>query len=163
MTEREINILLKDRVIKIARNFKTKHLKNDVSIDSIIHFLNCMGFSVYSYSDDEGSPILTQYGLRAHANNVKAFTFIAHSPILTQYGLRAHANNVEAFTFIIQGELKMVFIKKGTTHRERLYLLLHEIGHILLKHIGGDSEIAKSDGYDEEIEANAFAYAVLNL
>ena len=76
---------------------------------------------------------------------------------IERYNLQ-HKMNLKAFTY--SKTAKIIFID-GTLHSDdRLYLLLHEIGHIALGHIG-DGRLMTRNQILIEFEADAFAYEVL--
>lgn len=58
------------------------------------------------------------------------------------------------------GDENIIFINGDLSPEDRLYLLLHEIGHILLIHIG-DGKRYTRNGILIDVEANAFVYGVL--
>lgn len=69
-----------------------------------------------------------------------------------------HKKSLKAFTY--SNAAKIIFID-GTLHSDdRLYLLLHEIGHIALGHIG-DGKLMTRNQILIEFEADNFAYTVI--
>ena len=78
---------------------------------------------------------------------------------ISRYNLHEKAEKNKAFTYCSAAHL--IFIDNKSSGEDKLYLLLHEIGHILLKHVGnGDSHEQNKILLD--IEADAFVYTVLN-
>ena len=67
--------------------------------------------------------------------------------------------NHKAFTY--NGSAKYIFIDGNIPCESRLYLLLHEIGHILLGHIG-DGKSYTRNSILIDVEANAFVNDVLS-
>lgn len=76
---------------------------------------------------------------------------------LQRYQVTHKAENVRSFTYY--GNARIIFINNNETNEDKVYLLIHEIGHIELKHIGKDADKIRSDVV-KEIEADAFAYEV---
>ena len=68
------------------------------------------------------------------------------------------AKKYRAFTHF--GLAKIIFIDGRQSPEDRCYLLLHEIGHILLGHIG-DGKRYSRNSILIDVEANAFVNAVL--
>ena len=110
-----------------------RSLKGNINIPSLIKYIEKFGYSVVFFHTEEGDEILRAYGL-THEDK-KAFTYC--------------------------GTTKMVFIDGNLPTRNQIYSLLHECGHISLRHIG-DDDIDLFDSREIENEAEAFAYTVLN-
>ena len=74
-------------------------------------------------------------------------------------GIREACEKTRGFTYV-DSRNRLVFINNGLTEAERTYVLLHELGHILLCH----SISAPIFGRDvsEEHEANEFVHYVLH-
>lgn len=77
---------------------------------------------------------------------------------LIQYNCVDIAKNHRAFTQC--GVPKTIFINNNASLEDKRYLLLHEIGHILLGHIGDGYGYARNSILID-IEANAFVNALL--
>ena len=118
---------------KLAKKVK-KELKNNIDIISVIDYLQKCGYSTVFFNNNYGDEELTRYGLESK----KQLTAFAYSET-------AH----------------IVFVDSNTAVEDRLYLLLHELGHIVLKHIG-DGNLIHRNHILIDIEADAFAYEILN-
>lgn len=110
-----------------------RSLKGNINIPNLIKYIESFGYSVVFFHTEEGDEILRAYGL-THEDK-KAFTYC--------------------------GTTKMVFIDGRLPTSSQIYSLLHECGHISLRHIG-DGDIDLLDSRVIENEAEAFAYMVLN-
>lgn len=121
------------KVFKHAKKFITQ-VKGEICIDTIRAFLNRKGYMVIPYNNEEGNFIIEQYDLLEYSQKVESFTFC-------KYGY------------------KFVFVQDTLTDTEKLYTLLHEVGHIVLGHLKIE-KFPQSDQLDD-IEAYAFTYAVL--
>ena len=120
---------------KIAKRLK-KELGKEITIDKLSTALSKRGFSLLYTDSPEGIEQLEYYKLSDYAKTKKCFTYCS--------------------------SVKLVFVD-GTLHKSDITkLLLHELAHIELRHIGyTDYHI-----YDEvsaEVEADAVVYSVLNL
>lgn len=123
---------------KIKRAAK-KYIKatNGNNLSSAIDYLSVIGYSVIFFNTSPGDEAIRAYGLEWEKDTLKAFT--CHE-----------VNGISA-----------VFIDNNLHINDKLYLILHEIGHILLGHVG-DGHIAYRDQLYSDIEADAFAFEVLN-
>ena len=70
-----------------------------------------------------------------------------------------YAQNVLSFTYCGASQ-KIVFINRQSRESQRLFLLLHEIGHIFLGHSGSDN-ILGTDNKQLEVDADMFALAAM--
>ena len=125
---------MKNLVTKTAINF-IKQTKNRKSFDSITELLK----SKYC--------------------TVTFFTESARMELLRKYGLPRTFQNKDAFT-VIDDDMTLIYIKSDASPEDKLYLLLHEVGHIELNHLEMSTLTCSSRLHD--IEADAFAYTVLN-
>lgn len=87
-----------------------------------------------------------------------------HAEILNNFGALQLAGRTKAFTYVSKQE-KVVFISIGISANEKRLLLAHELGHIALNHVSGDSVIGYKPGGliddGQEDEANSFALEFL--
>lgn len=123
-----------ENIKKATKNLK-KELGKEVKIEAVVSALTRRGFTLFYTNTDEGIEQLERYNLTQYAKNKKCFTYIS--------------------------SVKLVFVD-DTLHRNDIKkLLLHELAHIDLRHVGyTDCQI-----YDEvsaEVEADAVVYNVLN-
>lgn len=121
-----------NNVNKSAKRLR-KNLKNKISIPNLITYLETLGYSTVFFNTMEGDTLLKSYGLSP--GTTKAFTYC--------------------------GTTQIVFLDNNLPTQDKIYSLLHEMGHILLCHIG-DNKIKFLDKRLMENEAEAFAYTVLN-
>ncbi len=119
---------------KITKRLK-KELGKEVKIETLTDAFTKRGFTLLYLNSDEGIEQLEHHKLKEYAKNKKCFTFIS--------------------------SVKLVFVD-GTLHKSDIIkLLLHELAHIELRHIGYTDYYI----YDEvtaEVEADAVVYSVLN-
>lgn len=76
---------------------------------------------------------------------------------IERYNL-GHKKSLKAFTY--SNAAKIIFIDGALHSDDRLYLLLHEIGHIALGHIG-DGRLMTRNQILIEFEADSFAYSII--
>lgn len=120
-----------EKTAKILR----KKLKNNIEIIQLENYIRELGYDVVYYNTKSGDETLFAYDLYEKSRMVRSFT------------------NVNG--------AKIVFVDGNEHTHDKLILLLHELGHILLKHLG-DGNIARRDKYYIDLEAETFAYLVLN-
>lgn len=119
-------------VKKTSKQFYKK-VKGTVGIEDVTAQLKELGYSVVMFNAPDGDEMLQT--LKISPGSAKAFTYC--------------------------GSVRVVFVDATLHTNDKLYSLLHELGHIMLEHIGS----GKSDMYDRrtaENEAEAFAYTVLS-
>ena len=116
---------------KFAKKFAHK-LGEEVNFENIKHYLEKNGWTIYFY-DDEFDDVISTMVLSDIAKKTKGFVHQTTSR-------------------------KMVFIKNNLDYLERLEVILHELGHILLEH-----HISTKDLKVKEIEANAFVHAMFRI
>lgn len=115
--------------------FFLKELKGKVDFCSVRNYLSGKGFSVAFYNPEKDNDLLIKYNVLQFSKTVKGFT-------------------------IFRKDFMAVFIDESISCEEKLYVLLHETGHIILGHI------EKKNIQDErfmEMEADAFAYKALEV
>lgn len=123
-----------ENIKKIAKKLK-KELGKEVRIEAVISALTKRGFTLLYTDTDEGIEQLEYYNLTQYAKNKKCFTYIS--------------------------SVKLIFVDGTLNKSDIIKLLLHELAHIDLRHIG----YAEHHIYDEvsaEIEADAVVYNVLS-
>ena len=124
---------IKDKCRSAAKTFY-KAVKGKVDFVNAEAFVNKMGFTVIFFNTPEGDIEAARYGVLSDTDENESFT----------YNSAAH----------------IIFINDNVPCERKLYLLLHEIGHIMLNHLG-DGRIRVTDKVLLDIEANAFVYDVL--
>ncbi len=121
-----------NKVEKISNNLR-KTLKGNITLKTLSEYLQTLGYATVFFNTEEGDEILKAYGI--------------------------NPGNTNAFTYI--GPTRIVFVNANLHSQDKIYALLHELGHILLAHIGTDN-IDLLNKRSSENEAEAFAYMVLN-
>lgn len=121
-------------IFRNARKFITKDLKRNLDFESVEKYLNKIGYIVLFYDESESSEIIQKYDLVEYSKSCNAFT-------------------------INDEHIKVVFINTKLSSQDMLYAVLHEVGHILLKHL--DCRTVTANRNLQEIEADAFVYEVL--
>ena len=112
-----------------------KLIKYDISIDGLVWYLQADKWSVVFFNTKEGDRIVSQLGLTKEADKKQAFTYCKNG-------------------------MRFVFIDNCVDEEGQQALLLHEIGHIVLKHLNG---FVNPDSMQCQMEANNFVGAVLQL
>ena len=126
---------MQNSVVKAAIKSRNSDLKNKIDLETIKNVLRSKGCAVLFYDPDEGNRILCEYKLEEYARAVEAFTFK-------------------------KDEMRIVFVRSKVSCEDKLYLLLHEVGHVILRHAEKSALISNSRLQD--FEADTFAYTVLN-
>lgn len=121
-------------IFRLARKFITKDLKRKLNFETVEKYLNKIGYIVLFYDESDSSEIIQKYDLVEYSKSCNAFT-------------------------INDEDIKVVFINTKLSSQDMLYAVLHEIGHILLKHL--DCRTVTANRNLQEIEADAFVYEVL--
>ena len=111
-----------------------KSVKYNVTFKNAETYLTTLGYSIVFFGTASGDAEIEKHGLQ-YMTDEKAFTYC--------------------------GQSKLVFIDASLHANDKLLVLLHEIGHILFGHLGKNKHLTRDD-VKAEIEADAFAYGVLN-
>lgn len=115
-----------------AKKFK-KALRGEISLVNAVDYAKNIGYNVVFFQSPDNK-YLKRYDLSEAAESIPAFT----------YNEMAH----------------IIFINDHLSHHDKLHKLLHELGHISLGHIGGNTLYLLNK--DEiEAEAETFVYIVL--
>lgn len=125
---------MNNQIKKAANQFIKKELKNKVDFETVCEYLRTIGYAVIFYNSYKDNEILNKYDLTDFSKTVKAFT-------------------------IFRKDLKAVFIDENSSCNDKICSLLHETAHIIFGHI---NEKNIKESRTMEMEADAFAYAVLN-
>lgn len=120
-------------LVEIAAKNYIKNTHSNDKIRNAVAYLNSIGYMVEFFDDD--------------------------NPLINLYELTEKALTTPAFT-CFEG-VKKVFIHKNLATDDKYYLLLHEIGHIVLNHTTMESTNYINKRY-MEMEADAFAYYIIN-
>ena len=126
---------MKNPVIRTAHKFIRKTLKGKTDINSITMYLQRKGYAVTMYDNDEEDALILKHDLDSRVKIIHAFT-------------------------VVENNSRFVYINNALSAENKTYSILHETGHIVLGHL--DSEDIVVNERRREMEAEAFAYAVLN-
>ena len=122
-------------ITKTAKKFIRQNLKNKISFEALMNYIQKLGYIIIFYKQGQPNDMLLKYNKMDSAAKYHAFT-------------------------IRRNEAKYVFIDSDISYQDKLYYLAHELGHIILGHL--DSNVNISDCRHQEMQAEAFAHAVLN-
>ena len=126
---------MKNPVIRAAHKFINKTLKGKTDINSITMYLQSKGYSVTMYANEEEDELIAKHELDSRVKIIHAFT-------------------------VVENNSKFVYVNNALSAENKTYSILHETGHIVLGHL--DSEDIVVNERRREMEAEAFAYTVLN-
>lgn len=127
---------MKNKNISRTANKFIKILKGEVEFSCIENYLlTKYGFKLIFFNTPSGDAELLRYGMVEKAKSTNAFSYT--------------------------GTAKIIFINNSVSSEDKLYLLLHETGHIVLEHFSNNKLLLKNK-LQLDIEADAFAYAVLH-
>lgn len=126
---------MKNPVIRAAQNFINKVLKGKTDINSITVYLQSIGYTVSLYENEEEDNLIEKYELDNRIKLVHAFT-------------------------ATEGNARFVYVNNSLSSENKRYAILHEASHIILGHLDSDDLVV--DERLREMEAEAFAYTVLN-
>lgn len=112
-----------------------KSIKGKIEFENVEGYLCRLGYEVFFFNTAAGDTELARYGQTEKAKTSKAFTYV--------------------------GTAKIVFINNRLSVEDKLYLLLHEVGHIALKHLDYE-RLSAHNRILLDVDADAFVYFVLN-
>lgn len=120
-----------------ASKLLRRYYLSDLSLDNIIYIINDYGYDIVEYTDNgsESKQLLQSLELLEFAKMNKAFTYSDTST-------------------------KIIFIREELNAKEKLYVLAHELGHIVCKHT--DKKASFSGNVEDEREANEFAHYIMH-
>lgn len=121
--------------VKKAANKLYNKLKGDITFSAVEDYLKKLGYKIIFFNTIHGDAELARYGLTEKAQQTDAFTYC--------------------------GSAKIVFINSLISVEDRFYLLLHEVAHIILKHLE-PGRISMSNSILLDIDADAFVHLLLN-
>lgn len=110
-----------------------RQLKGDLTIPNLIRFIESKGYNVVFFNTDEGDDLIRRYNI----------------------------DRKSVPSFMYTGITKVVFVDDLLHINDKAYCLLHECGHLILKHTK-ENEIHTIDKRSTECEADAFAYSVMH-
>lgn len=125
---------MKKYILKTAKR-TIKATNGKIDFITIEKYLDIIGYKIIFFNTLYGDGEIKRYQLETQAKNLKAFTY--------------------------SNAAQIVFIDNDIHSDDKLYLLLHELGHILLNHIG-DGKLHLRNKILSDVEANAFVFEVLN-
>ena len=124
-----------NKIKRAAKVFLQDELKGKIGYIDIKGYLQRIGYQIILYNIEDDFTLLNKYGINTNELNVNAFTLCTDN-------------------------FKAVFIDDRVTSDNVIYSLLHEIGHIVLRHLENESICTNSRLQD--MQADVFAYEVLN-
>ncbi len=116
---------------KAARKVR-KQLRGEITFETLTEYINHFGYCVILFNDYDEA--LTCHNIAEYAVGKSAFTY-------TQ-------------------DTNIIFIRETLHANDKVILLLHEIGHIVLGHMKGN-HLRVSDAIETEYQADTFAHLVL--
>ena len=126
------------QVRKIAGEYLRRQISGAVTSEKVISVLESQGYTVVQYNSVSNSKDISELaallGVGEYLRSSKGFTY-------------ADSNN------------RIVFLNEDLSEEERAYVLLHEQGHILCRHLC-EGNILGNDVVQEH-EANEFVHFVL--
>ena len=125
---------MNEKIFKTAKKF-IKGIKRKVEFSNIENYLNSMEIQIIFFNTPQGDVEVMRYNLKSKTEKYSAFTY--------------------------WGTVKIIFIDNDISCEDKLYALLHEVGHILLGHIG-DGKLYIRNRILIDIEADAFTHEVLH-
>ena len=121
--------------ISQAKRLLRKYKLGKVNLDNIIYIIENQGYEIIEYSLREKNTVLSHLNLDNYAQGCKSFSYNGNG-------------------------LKFVFLREDTDVNEKIYALLHELGHIVCGHMRRSSTSPLD--VEEEREANEFAHYILH-
>ena len=126
---------MKEKEIKRLAKKLNKALKGKADFVSIEEHLKTLGYKVIFFNTPVGDKEIIRYNLMLKAEKVDAFTYTSAA--------------------------KIVFINNDCSGEEKLYLLYHEVGHILLGHMDYP-RLSTRNKVLLDIETDVFAYNIIH-
>lgn len=115
--------------IKKQSKLLYKKLKGKLEVLNVVEFLGTLGYDVIFFNDADKTDFALRYGIEL--GDTKAITYF--------------------------GDTRIVFVKDELSRTDKLHVLFHECGHILLGHVE-ENQIHSIDSIQSENEAEVFAY-----
>lgn len=122
--------------VRKAANKLYKQLKGNITFEAIETHLKKQGYRIIFFNAPLGDTELQRYKLSEKAQKTKAFTYSCTTA-------------------------KIIFINNQLSVEDKFYLLLHEMAHIILKHLE-PGKISMSNSILLDIDADAFVHYLLN-
>ena len=121
--------------IETAANKFYKSINDKIEFEIVEKYLKKLGYEIVFFNTPVGDNELARYGQTEKAKTSKAFTYV--------------------------GTAKIIFINDSLSVEDKLYVLLHEVGHIELKHLDYE-RLGTHNKILLDVDADAFVYFVLN-
>lgn len=121
--------------VKKAANKFYKQLKGRTTFETVESHLRKIGYKIIFFNTPSGDAELARYHLTEKVKDTNAFTYCATA--------------------------KIIFINNLLSAEDKLYALLHEVAHIILRHL----EIERLSTHSSillDIDADAFVHYLLN-
>ncbi len=121
-------------ITKTAIRF-IKNIKGNKTFWAITEYLKTKGCTITFFSESERESLAEKHDLERRIVKKDAFT-------------------------VLEDDIICIYIISESSPEDKLYLLLHEVGHIELKHL--EKSILICNTRLQDLEADTFAYTVLN-
>lgn len=121
--------------IETAANKFYKSINGRIEFETVEKHLKKQGYEVLFFNTPVGDAELARYAQTEKAKTSKAFTYV--------------------------GTAKIIFINDLLSVEDKLYLLLHEVGHIMLKHLDFE-RLSAHNRILLDVDADAFVYFLLH-
>lgn len=121
--------------IETAANKFYKSINGKIEFEIVEKYLKKLGYGIVFFNTPVGDAELARYAQTEKAKTSKAFTYV--------------------------GTAKIIFINDLLSVEDKLYLLLHEVGHIKLKHLDFE-RLSAHNRILLDVDADAFVYFLLH-
>ena len=125
---------MSNKVKKTANKFY-KQLKGSITFETVESYLIKIGYKIILFNTPTGDIEVARYRLAEKVQTTNAFTYC--------------------------GTAKIIFLNNLLSAEDKLYALLHEVAHIILKHL----DIERLSAHSSillDIDADAFVHYLLN-
>lgn len=130
-----MNKKIKQKVNEFVKQYRLLN----VTIDSLSDIITKLGYT------------LILFNKRLNSNDVET--------ILNNLNLHEYILNSRGFTYT-DSNYRLLFLNESLNNEEKIFVLAHEIGHIVFNHIKSGTVIGND--VKEEYEANEFVHYLLN-
>ena len=120
--------------METAKDIQKILRKNKLTFINVEKVINKLGYSVVFFNTPKGDFEIERYNLAKQAETLKSFTYAKTA--------------------------RIVFIDGDLHSDDKLYLSLHELGHIVLGHVG-DGKLITRNSILIDIEADNFVHSIM--
>lgn len=128
---------MKDKEITKAAYTLLKHIKRNICYSSLCEYITSKGFIIVELHTDKGDDILRRFDYYDRYKEEKGIT-------------------------VMQKNISFVIIDSTMSVADKVRILLHEIGHIVL-HFSDKRTFSDISGVERENQAEIFAYKAMNF